>query len=167
MTDGSGPSAIVSDQAWTREPDVNTIALAFALNALLRGAGRGAAEPGEAERAPRWIDSFRRVLAECLDDQALLLSVAARRMAISPRTLQRLLKWEGTTWRVEVDAARRAKAARLQRAGLSTSQIARRLGYSDARALRRAARRWERAARPMTQPPSGRATGCQRISGAC
>ena len=85
------------------------------------------------------------MLAECLDDQAPRLSAVARRMTVSPRTLQRLLRSEGTTWRAEVDAFRRVQATRLQRKGLSNSQVARRLGYSDARALRRAAVRWEQA----------------------
>ncbi|HEU5388200.1 MAG TPA: hypothetical protein VFV73_20075 [Streptosporangiaceae bacterium] len=43
------------------------------------------------------------------------------------------------------DAARRERAASLQRTGVTSSQAASRLGYSDARALRRAARRWEQA----------------------
>jgi AraC-like DNA-binding protein len=83
------------------------------------------------------------VLGECLDDQAMLLTVAARRLHVSPRTLQRLLEREGTSWRSEVDTARREQAARLRRTGVTRSQAASRLGYSDARSLRRAARRWE------------------------
>jgi AraC-like DNA-binding protein len=137
-------TAIVSRQAWAPDRDVNSIAFAFALAALLQGAGNGAVKLGESEHVPQWIDSFRQVLAECLNDRALLLSVAARRMSVSPRTLQRLLEREGTTWRAEVEAVRRARAARLQRGGLSKSQVARRLGYSDARTLRRAVKRWER-----------------------
>lgn len=112
-----------------------------ALARILRGVADGRlAMP---ERVPLWIDRFRQVLAECLDDQAMLLSAAALRMHISPRTLQRLLEREGTSWRSELDTARREQAARLQRAGVSRSQAASRLGYSDVRALRRAARRWE------------------------
>lgn len=136
-------TSIVPRQAWAPDRGVNSIAFAFALAALLQRAGRGAVKLGESEHVPRWIDSFRQVLAECLDDRALLLSVAARRMSVSPRTLQRLLEREGTTWRAEVEAVRRAQAIRLQRGGLSKAQVARRLGYSDARALRRAVKRWE------------------------
>jgi AraC-like DNA-binding protein len=106
--------------------------------------GRADIELSEPERVPEWIVRFRQVLAECLDERTPLLGAAARRMTVSPRTLQRLLEREGTTWRAEVDAARREQAARLQRTGLSKSQAAARLGYSDVRALRRAARRWER-----------------------
>jgi Arabinose-binding domain of AraC transcription regulator, N-term/Helix-turn-helix domain len=96
------------------------------------------------ERVPRWLDRFRGVLAECVDNQTALLGVAARRLHISPRTLQRLLEHEGTTWRAEVDAARRERAARLLRAGHSKTRVAAQLGYADARALRRAVQRWTR-----------------------
>lgn len=141
--DNSACSAIGPRQVCALGRGVNSIAFAFALVARLQRGGNGAVKLGESERAPQWIDSFRQVLAECLDDRALLLSVAARRMSVSPRTLQRLLEREGTTWRAEVEAVRRAQATRLQRGGLSKSQVARRLGYSDARALRRAVKRWE------------------------
>jgi AraC-like DNA-binding protein len=93
---------------------------------------------------PQWIDMFREVLIGLLDDQAVLLTEAARRLAVSRRTLQRLLEREGTNWRTEVDAARREHAARLLAEGVSKTGTAARLGYSDARALRRAIRRWAR-----------------------
>ena len=82
------------------------------------------------------------MLADLLDDQAVLLGAAARRLAVSPRTLQRLLEREGTSWRAEVDAARHAQAVKLLAGGVSQAGAAARLGYSDARALRRAIRRW-------------------------
>jgi hypothetical protein len=44
-----------------------------------------------------------------------------------------------------VDAARRERALRLLATGVSKPGVAARLGYSDARALRRAARRWSRS----------------------
>ena len=107
---------------------------------ILRGAATEAmATP---ERVPRWMDRFRDVLAECVDDRTAHLSVAARRLHLSPRTLQRLLEQEGTTWRAEVDAVRRERAAGLLGSGHSKAQVAAALGYADARALRRAALRW-------------------------
>jgi AraC-like DNA-binding protein len=96
-------------------------------------------------RTPRWIDTFREVLGECIDDQCVLLGSAAARLHVSRRTLQRMLEKEGTTWRSEVDAARRAQAVKLRQRGLSESQAASGVGYSDARSLRRATRRWERS----------------------
>lgn len=64
---------------------------------------------------------------------------------MSRRTVQRRLAEERTSWRAELDAARRAEAARLKREGASNKVIAARLGYSDTRALRRAVRRWDQA----------------------
>jgi AraC-like DNA-binding protein len=111
-----------------------------ALAAILRG--QADAELAALDAAPQWIGQFREVLAGLLDDQAALLGVAARTLAVSPRTLQRLLEREGTSWRAELDAARRQQAARLLADGVSRTGTAARLGYSDARALRRAIRRW-------------------------
>ena len=89
-----------------------------------------------------WIDHFRQFLGSHLDDHDLSLPSAARRLAMSPRTLQRRLEHEGTTWRGELDAARRGHAARLAGDRVPSTAIAASLGYSDARALRRAVRRW-------------------------
>ena len=103
---------------------------------------QGDAELGAVQGAPLWIDQFREVLASLVSEQTALLGAAARRLSISPRTLQRLLEREGTTWRAELDAVRRNQAARLLADGTSKIEAAARLGYSDARALRRAVRRW-------------------------
>jgi AraC-like DNA-binding protein len=100
------------------------------------------AELAALDSAPQWIDQFREVLADLLDDQAALLGEAARRLAVSPRTLQRLLEREGTSRRAELDAARCQQAARLLADGATKASAAARLGYSDPRALRRAIRRW-------------------------
>jgi AraC-like DNA-binding protein len=95
---------------------------------------------------PRWIDRFRRVLATCLAAQDLTLEVAAQRLGMSPRTVQRRLERDSTSWRAEADAVRREQASRLQEEGLSRAAIAARLGYSDARSLRRAVHRWDTGA---------------------
>jgi AraC-like DNA-binding protein len=110
------------------------------LAGILRG--QADAELVALQTAPRWVDEFREVLAGLVDDQTVLLAAAARRLAVSPRTLQRLLEREGTSWRAEVDAARQAQAVKLLAGGVSQAGAAARLGYSDARALRRAIRRW-------------------------
>jgi AraC-like DNA-binding protein len=103
---------------------------------------RATAEITALEHPIRWIDMCRQVVINCLDDRDALLASAARRLAVSPRTLQRLLEREGTSWRAEVDAARRERAAQLLTGGMSKFSVARRLGYTDPRALRRATRRW-------------------------
>jgi len=91
---------------------------------------------------PQWIDRFRQVLATCLAAQDLTLGVVARRLGMSPRTVQRRLERNSTSWRDEADAMRSEQARWLRAEGLSGAAIAARLGYSDARALRRAVRRW-------------------------
>jgi AraC-like DNA-binding protein len=95
---------------------------------------------------PQWIDRFRQVLATCLAAQDLTLEVVARRLGMSPRTVQRRLERDSTSWRAESDAVRRERASRLQGEGLSRAAIAARLGYSDARSLRRAVHRWDTGA---------------------
>jgi AraC-like DNA-binding protein len=96
----------------------------------------------------RWIDRFRQILAAGLAARDLSLSAAARQLGMSPRTLQRRLEEEGTSWRGEADALRREQASRLAGEGLSRADVAACLGYSDARALRRAARRWDAGGGP-------------------
>jgi AraC-like DNA-binding protein len=103
---------------------------------------QAAAEIAALHRPPQWIDTFRQAVADCLDDRDVRLASAARRLAVSPRTLQRLLERAGTSWRAEVDTARRQRAAQLLTSGMTKSTIARHLGYSDSRALRRAEHRW-------------------------
>ncbi len=71
------------------------------------------------------------------------LGSAARELAVSPRTLQQHLQAAGTSWQAELDAARCGRATELLRQGTSTvAAIGRDLGFSDARAFRRAFRRW-------------------------
>ncbi|GAX53386.1 AraC family transcriptional regulator ligand-binding domain-containing protein [Streptomyces olivochromogenes] len=95
-------------------------------------------------RPTSWPDRVQQALAAAvLAEAPLSLTSVARRLATSPRTLQRRLAEAGTTWRHEVDRARQAQFARLHRHPAAPSGArAGLLGYSDARALRRARRRW-------------------------
>ncbi|MBT2471308.1 AraC family transcriptional regulator ligand-binding domain-containing protein [Streptomyces sp. ISL-66] len=110
-----------------------------------------------------WLDLFRTALASAHAEGAPTLSVVARRLAVSPRTLQRRLDEHGTTWSDEVDAVRRTHVARLLHStDLGIDSIAAKSGYADARALRRAVRRWygtTPAALRRTGHPVGDATG--------
>ncbi|MEE4542350.1 AraC family transcriptional regulator ligand-binding domain-containing protein [Streptomyces sp. V4-01] len=81
------------------------------------------------------------------------LADAARRLAVSPRTLQRRLGEFGTTWREELDAVRREQSAGLRHVGAGSAQRAARLGFAESRSLRRAMNRWD--AREVR--PAGRA----------
>jgi AraC-like DNA-binding protein len=87
-----------------------------------------------------WRQHFRLLLTEALGDGGASLNAMARRMAVSPRTLQRQLAEHGTTWRSELDAARRR---RVDLPGDDDpASLAHRLGYSHAKSARRAVRRW-------------------------
>ncbi|MER5890049.1 AraC family transcriptional regulator ligand-binding domain-containing protein [Streptomyces sp. NPDC001941] len=95
-----------------------------------------------------WLELFHLELESALRDGVGTLDQVAARLAMGSRTLQRRLAAEGTTWRAELDAARRRRAAHLSRTSdLPRHSVAARVGYSDARALRRAARRWEQDGR--------------------
>lgn len=91
-----------------------------------------------------WHKRFQHMLDEALDAGSPSLGVMARELAMSTRTLQRRLTDNETTWRAELDAARR------RRAGLAAgpagepdaAKLARQLRYADPRSARRALRRW-------------------------
>ncbi|MFJ1457426.1 AraC family transcriptional regulator ligand-binding domain-containing protein [Nocardia sp. N2S4-5] len=92
-----------------------------------------------------WPERVAAALARAFEEGEVSLEWVARRMAISPRTLQRRLAEAGTTWRLELDRARLARAAA---AGpVSRERQAELLGYADAGSMRRAARRWSMVAR--------------------
>ncbi|WP_171166379.1 AraC family transcriptional regulator ligand-binding domain-containing protein [Streptomyces sp. I05A-00742] len=93
-----------------------------------------------------WRDQFRQALDLCLIEGTPALDHVARQLMTSRRTLQRRLAESGTTWRAELDDARRRQAELARRTGRpGTAVLADRLGYSDPRSLRRAVRRWSAA----------------------
>jgi AraC-like DNA-binding protein len=99
---------------------------------------------------PTWPGHFRLLLTEALDDGDASLSGVARRLAMSPRTLQRCLAEHGTTWRSELDAARQARARHFR--DDDPGSLARHLGYSHPRSVRRAAMRWPPGEEPDPGP---------------
>lgn len=71
------------------------------------------------------------------------MELVAAQFALHPKTLQRRLAGEGTTFAELVDATRRAQAERLLRdTDLSMSQVAREIGYAEQSVLTRSSRRW-------------------------
>ena len=67
----------------------------------------------------------------------------ASQLALHPRTLQRRLAEEGTTFEQVVDDVRRRMTERyLQDTDMSLGHLARELGYGEQSALTRASRRW-------------------------
>jgi hypothetical protein len=90
-----------------------------------------------------WYERFQQLLDETLDAASPSLGGMARQLAMSARTLQRRLADHGTTWREELDAARRRRATNVGLAvGPDAVGLARQLRYADARSVRRALRRW-------------------------
>ncbi|MCP9623549.1 AraC family transcriptional regulator [Nocardia otitidiscaviarum] len=87
-----------------------------------------------------WLDQLHTAIREALQQgSAPTLRAVAHRMATSPRTLQRRLREEDTTWRTELERVRHTESARLLReSSLGVESIATRVGYADVRALRRA-----------------------------
>lgn len=96
-----------------------------------------------ARTAPSWHDQLRAAMIDALHSDDLTLDTVAHRLAMSPRTLQRRLGDHGTRWRAEVEFVRHDYATKLLRdTDLPVRSVATRVGYTDARALRRAFHRW-------------------------
>ncbi|MFC3438993.1 AraC family transcriptional regulator ligand-binding domain-containing protein [Nocardia seriolae] len=111
------------------DPELTAVLVAYA-----------ATLPATPEFGATWLDRLGEVLDAALEDGTATLEPVARRLLTSPRSLQRRLSEAGTTWRREVDRARRR---RLQRAEhLPRAQQAKFLGYADPASLRRAVGRW-------------------------
>ncbi len=91
--------------------------------------------------------ALRELLAEPRHD--LRLTVVAARLRVPPRTLQARLEADGTSFRALATEVR-AEAARrlLEDEGVTVAEAARRLGFGDASALRKARRRWRAAQGP-------------------
>jgi AraC-like DNA-binding protein len=89
------------------------------------------------------ITAVRRAVAESVRNGEPSLRRMAKRMAMSPRTLQRHLKERGTDFKNLVDDTRRRFALTyLKDRRNAFTEIAFLLGYSDASAFNRAFKRW-------------------------
>jgi AraC-like DNA-binding protein len=87
-----------------------------------------------------WQERVREQLLAGVDPG---MALVAQQLAVSPRTLQRSLASEGTTYAEVARGAKRAAAEQLLRRGeLGISEIAFALGFSGAPAFHRAFRRW-------------------------
>jgi AraC-like DNA-binding protein len=72
------------------------------------------------------------------------LADVAAALRVSPRTLQRRLRQEHTSFEQLLDDARRAQSLSLEILGTPAKEIAFRLGFQDPSALSRARRRWRK-----------------------
>ncbi|MFE6862938.1 hypothetical protein [Nocardia sp. NPDC057668] len=100
------------------------------------------APPGQPVRSIRWTDRLEHEVDAALAAGAPGLEAVARRFAVSPRTLQRRLADEGTTWRRELERARHRRLLASAGSALTRDEQAALLGYADPASLRRALRRW-------------------------
>ena len=87
--------------------------------------------------------SVRRAVAESMREGDPNLARVAKKMAMSPRTLQRQLKEQGMEFKKLVDDTRQRFAQSYLRNRRNTlTEIAFLLGYSDVSAFNRAFKRW-------------------------
>lgn len=94
---------------------------------------------------------------ESLGTRPIETHAIATLLAMHPRTLQRRLEAEGTTFGAVVDDVRRHAAGRLlATTDLPIGQVAHMVGFAEQSALSRAARRWWDAT-PRQVRRSGRA----------
>ena len=91
-------------------------------------------------------DEVRHVLSTQLAAGELRIDAVARRLATTPRTLQRRLASAGTSFEALCDDARRQAASTyLADTTLSIAEVAYLLGYSEPTAFHRAFKRWHGA----------------------
>ena len=95
------------------------------------------------DRRATTSEKVRASLTESLASGRYRLEDVASRLAVSPRTLQRRLRTEGTTFQQVLDAVRHDLAGSyLARSDFSNEQIAFLLGYEDPSSFFRAFRAW-------------------------
>lgn len=92
--------------------------------------------------APSLLDEVRAAIGDELRHGDVDIERTARRLGVTPRSLQRRLRDEGTSYRELVDTIRHQRALDLIQRGMPFGDIAEHLGFSEARAFRRAFRRW-------------------------
>jgi AraC-like DNA-binding protein len=135
-----------------RHPMVSAIAVPRSVLGLpLRRGGRSKGPPDEVAKgkpqasipAEGFAGSLRQVIEILLTDGYPQIEAAAETLNLSVRTLQRRLAGEDLTYSRLVEQARFDAATHaLKRAGVSVTDIAFDLGYSDPANFGRAFRRW-------------------------
>jgi AraC-like DNA-binding protein len=106
------------------------------------------------------VESVRTIVRQLLPTGAATLDVVAEQFNLHPKTLQRRLAEEDTTFAALVDQVRKDAAERyLRSTGISLTHLARELGYAEQSVLTRSCRRWfgtgPAAYRNQTRLPAG------------
>ena len=97
----------------------------------------------EVEGSASFEERTRAILLEALPSGQATLGTVARRLATSPRSLQRKLREEGTSFKAVVRGTRESLADHyLSRTSLSTTEIALLLGFEDPTSFFRAFHSW-------------------------
>lgn len=136
------------------------------LELLDRHARRELAERGPGRGV---VARIAQLVRHALPEPPPSIQAAARRLRMSPRTLQRQLADAGTSYRQVVDGVREQVAEFHVAAGRSVDEIAFELGYSERAAFLRAfqrwhgttptrLRRWRALSRPVARPVTRAAT---------
>ncbi|MEQ6901511.1 AraC family transcriptional regulator [Nocardioides sp. YIM 152588] len=92
---------------------------------------------------PGLAPPVRRVVGQLLPTGAVSAGLVARQFALHPKTFQRRLAEEGTTFAAIVEELRREQAEHyLRDTDLTMAQVARELGYAEQSVLTRSINRW-------------------------
>ena len=89
------------------------------------------------------VESVRAIVRQLLPTGAATLDIVAEQFNLHPKTLQRRLAEEDTTFAALVDQVRKDAAERyLRSTGISLTHLARELGYAEQSVLTRSCKRW-------------------------
>ena len=94
-------------------------------------------------KADKIVENAREKLVVCMRNGNPSIEALTEKLHITPRTLQRRFKEEGTSFKTLLNEMRKGLAARyLEEEKLGVSEIAYLLGYSEPSAFHRAFKRW-------------------------
>lgn len=131
-------SILADDEAW----DLPLAHGNQALHGQLRGVASGLHATLEFHE---FIDTVRDHIKLLLPKGNSSIEGVASALHMTPRTLQRRLHEDGTTFRVLVDAVRKSILLECFERNQTTDEVMRHAGYTNARSFRRALKRWNLA----------------------
>lgn len=124
---------------FTRSVLIEPLAADGAVHDVVRDYLNTIAVPADSQTA----EPVRLLIRRMLPTGGLTLDLVAQHLAVHPRTLQRQLEAQGTSFAALVDEVRRDEADRyLRTSDMPLGQLAGLLGYSEQSVLSRSSRRW-------------------------